>query len=63
MDLHDYVNFSTLDFYAEATDEATSVIHNSTVVMIAASLSILAATLLIVPFLYAVDRQRDHYIK
>ena len=62
-DVHDVVNASTLAFFAEATDNADSVIKTSTIVVIAASLSIVSAALLFIPFLAAINRQRDCYIR
>ena len=57
------MNVSALAFFAEATDDANNVNHNAIVVVIAASLSIVSAALLFIPFLSAINRQRDCYIR
>ena len=61
--LHDIVNASALQFFAEATDDAAAVQHTAVIVVVAASVSIVVAALLFIPFLGAVTRQRDCYIR
>ena len=61
--LHDIINDTTLQFFSEATDDSVTVIHTALVVVISASLAIVALAVLFVPFLNAINRQRDQYIR
>ena len=61
--LHDIVNATALQFFSEATDDSATVIHTGLIVVISASLVIVALAVLFVPFLDAINRQRDQYIR
>lgn len=61
--LYTRINETLIDFFGEAVADSQSVSNTALIVVVACSVAIAVAASLYVPFLVAINRQRDCYIR